>query len=243
MRVTAPSRRSQDLRKGEEELPSSCLHCHAPMPANEDLCDQCGYHRILGKKIDLEGVRKEPKERGAKAWVQETLHDGETAGSVGVWAAVLAGVVLLVFGFLFSPVGWFLAIPLLILIGWFTITRQQAKDEQGDAYQAGAIEKFLWNLALIAVRISGFRAPHWPFPALRKAVYQSTAFDDDALAEVDELENLEALDLEGTSISDDGIGVLADCRKLQYLVLRGTHVTPETVRLLQRKLRRTWIWQ
>ncbi|MEO8498252.1 MAG: hypothetical protein ABI614_24570, partial [Planctomycetota bacterium] len=42
--TSRPASAADDL-DDSDELPYACPHCHQSMPADEDLCDHCGYHR------------------------------------------------------------------------------------------------------------------------------------------------------------------------------------------------------
>jgi len=212
------------------------------MPANEDLCVECGYHRLLKKKLDMEGVYRPPKEAGAAAYLSESLASGESMGSVALWGGVLGGMVLLVIGILFHPLSWFLVIPLGVGVGLYSANRARLKEQLGDYYTPGILEQTGWGVALVLVRLSGFRQPHPPFAALPAEIRRNQDFGDADLEQLDRLTELKALDLEGTNVTDAGLECLLDNKQLQYVVLRRTNVTAEGVRSLQKHLRRTWIW-
>ena len=56
------------------------------------------------------------------------------------------------------------------------------------------------------------------------------------------LNDLEAMDLEGTGITDAGLDHLRPLKQLRFLVLRRTKVTTSGVQRLQSDLRKTLIW-
>lgn len=207
------------------------------MPANDDLCDECGYHRILKKVLDTSGVYRPPKEVGFDRWFLGTLNEGESWATIRPWAIAIAGVVALIFFILFFPWSCFLLVIFGGLgIAWWGLSRQ-SRAARGESHPTIPLAPLL----LVLVRLTRWRAPYAPFPKLEVADLSGSAISDDELGDLP-LEGVGALDLERTEISDAGLIALEDARKLQYLVLRGTRVTPQGVARLQKKLPDTWIW-
>lgn len=220
----------------DDSIPSSCPNCRAPMPANDDLCDQCGYHRILKKVLDTAGVYKPPKEVGFERWLQGTFTEGESLHSIGPWAIALGAALALFLGVLFFP--WSCLLFVLLVVGgivWWILRREAGMSGSGSGKMP------LAPVLLILVRLSGWRAPRVPFAKLAVTDLSQSAIGDDELADV-ALEGIGALVLDGTEISDAGLPALEEAKHLQYLVLTRTRVTPQGVARLQKKLPETWIW-
>ena len=80
-----------------DELPYSCPNCHAAMPANEDLCDECGFHQVLGKVIDLDGIDRPDKSTGFERTLKRHLSETTTAESALLWFRIFLAFMALSF--------------------------------------------------------------------------------------------------------------------------------------------------
>ena len=224
---TADADRSTDGFDDSDALPIVCPNCRRPMPAHEDLCDRCGFHKILGKVIDLDGVNRRDSSTGFERAVEKHLHPTETAAGTLLWFKVLAGFLLLVI--LVACLGrWF----------WIGAFLQSTDGSEINPDPASAA---LWASALMTQRLVRWRGLEWPFRPVEALVIRDSDFGDEDLAEL-ELADLGALDLEGTKVSNAGLSYLTDLGDLKFLVLRKTDVTIEGVQRVQRTLRDTWIW-
>ena len=65
------------------------------MPLNDDLCDACGYHLILRKVLDTEGVARRNDSTGLERVMKKQLSRGETPENTLFWAQLVAGCLLL----------------------------------------------------------------------------------------------------------------------------------------------------
>lgn len=212
------------------------------MPPEDDLCDACGYHLILRKVLDLEGVHRPDTSTGLERLIKRQLSEGTTLESALFWAKIVAVFFLLllcvlVFGRYGLPVAA-LAIAAYVVVSRWLAARRQVSSAAGSC---GPLSAAVWSGVLFTQRAIGWRLPTWPFPKVRVLEIRDPAFDDEDLADLD-LDGLQALDIEGTRVSDDGLACLADGRQLRFLVLRRTQVTPAGVVRLQAALPEAWIW-
>jgi hypothetical protein len=213
------------------------------MPFEEDLCDACGYHRILKKVLDTSGVRPQEDATGFERIFRGQVHESESPENALFWASVVAGLLLVFFCSMCLGI-WGFLFGIFCVLGYVAIclaTREQ-RQKSGGGVNQDPISIFLWSVLLIIQRAAGWRLPKWPFPKTRVLTLHDPTFDDRDLSELDGLEGFEVLDLEGTQITDAGLLHLADLKKLRFVVLRKTRVTPGGVGRLQRALRRAWIW-
>lgn len=223
-----------------DALPIACPNCNAPMPPQEDLCDHCGYHKILGKVIDLDGVQRRNNATGFERAVQKHLHGEDTAGML-FWTKITAGFFLLLV-LRFCLGGWFWIAGLLLIGGYLLYQKQRTASGDEASVNADPVSQALWLLALHVQRAIGWRKAEWPFSQVRALVLRDPKFDDEDVEDLENMDDIQAVDFEGTGISNAGLSYLADCRTLRFIVLRRTKVTSEGVRRLQQALPEAWIW-
>ena len=213
------------------------------MPLNDDLCDACGYHLILRKVLDMEGVRKPDTSTGLERLLKGQLSEGATPENVLFWAKLVAGFFLLFFSILFFG-RYGLTIAVIGIAAYVVVSRAVAarRKESDSAVNQDALSAVVWSAVLFVERAVAWRLPTWPFPKARALAIHDPAFDDEELGDLEQLDDLEALDFEGTSITDEGLTYLAELKQLRFLVLRRTKVTPAGVGRLQWALQKAWIW-
>ncbi len=232
--------RVKDEFDDSDALPIVCPNCRQTMPAAEDLCDRCGYHKILKKVIDMEGVVRRDGSTGFERAVKPLLRSDESTEGTLFWFKILAGFVIFVT--LLVCLGDWFWIGALLLAGGYTALYYKLRREENSAVNQDPVSAVAWHALLTLQRLLRWRRLEWPFPAVRALTIRDTAFDDRDLSELDNLEDIGAVDLEGTDVSNGGLTYLADLRGLEFLVLRKTKVTDDGIRRLQQKLRSTWIW-
>ena len=215
------------------------------MAPNDDLCDACGYHLVLKKVIDISDMPKRNRATGFERVLQEQLHDPHSASNTLLWGKILGSAVLLLVLFLCLGQWWWVGVLLAAAVGgWYwTKQRQRAAEGQpGSEINRDPISVALWSVMLVVQRMIGWRKMEWPFPKARLLVLCDPAFNDEELANLDNLNELEAMDLEGTGISDEGLDALRPMKQLRYLVLRKTKVTNSGAQRLQQDLPKTLVW-
>lgn len=215
------------------------------MPSDEDLCDHCGYHRILKRRIDIsEGIKTPDKTVGFERLFKGQLVDENSAESTLMMIKVVGGLIAVVFLFVCHPWSWLVAI--VGTIGFF-IYRKQQRAAKGNAADNSAVNQdvassFAWTVALNFLRVVGWRAPDWPFPTTKALTLRDPTFTDQDLSEVEDLTKYETLDLEGTQLSNAGLEFLESHGQLRYLVVRNTDVTIQGVQRLQQAIPKMCIW-
>ncbi len=227
-----------------EDLPYACPHCHQAMPADDDLCDKCGYHRVLQRRIDVsEGIDKPDKTVGFERFFKGQLDDADSAESTLLMIKVVGGLIGLVFFFVCHPWSWLVVIG--GGIGYFFYRKQQrsagAAAPDSTLNQDG-LSKALWAIVLTVQRAAGWRVVAWPFPATKVLTLHDPSFTDNDLNDVENLQSYNTLDLEGTQVSDVGLQKLATLKQLQFVVVRRTNVTVPGVQRLQQTLPHVSIW-
>jgi hypothetical protein len=239
--------RAVDEFDDSEVLPISCVNCRAPMPADEDLCDHCGYHRILKKVIDLTGIERADKDRstGLERAIKRQLNESETVESTLRWAKILVGFLGLVFLRLLLGRFWWLGVVAVGgLLAWLYFRRRVTKSggETDSRFNRDPLVTLVWNVMLMVQRAIGWRQLAWPFKTCLVLTLRDPTFGDEDLARLQNLGSFEAIDLEGTRITDAGLVHLKDARALQFLVLKRTQVTSDGMQRLQLALDKTLIW-
>ncbi|MFV1967038.1 MAG: hypothetical protein ACC628_16550, partial [Pirellulaceae bacterium] len=80
--------------KNAADLTRPCSKCNTPMPLDEDLCDACGYHRILDKVLDTRDIYKPSAETGFERMISGQVAEFESAESALFWVKVVAVILL-----------------------------------------------------------------------------------------------------------------------------------------------------
>ena len=143
-----------------------CPNCNAPMPLNDDLCDECGYHLILRKVLDTSGVHHHNDATGFDRFLKGQLAENETAESALFWAHIVAGFCLLSLCVLCLGLlkGFLLA---ALIMGGYTAYRlatKERREREKDSSQGDRVSRTLWSAILGFQRVVGWRHTQWPFP-------------------------------------------------------------------------------
>ena len=232
---------SRDEFDDSDALPIVCPNCRAPSAIDEDLCDACGFHKILGKVIDLDGVVRRNSATGLERVVRKQLAGDETPSSALLWFKILAAFMLVTICMACLGVWWWIGVA--VLAGGYAAFhfRSKAADPASEV-NADPLSGAIWQSVLILQRAIGWRRLEWPLPRLRSLVIRDSAFADEDLATLENLSEFRVLDLEGTAVTNAGLVHLAELRQLEYLVVRRTGVNAAGLQRLQNALRSTWIW-
>lgn len=215
------------------------------MPADEDLCDKCGYHRVLKRRIDIsEGVNKPDKAVGFERLFKGQLADATSAESTLLMIKVVGG--LMAAAFLFVYLGWWSVLPVAVGAAYFVYRKKRQSPTTADA-DPSAVNRdvastFMWTLTLSFQRAIGWRVTAWPFPTTKALTLHDSTFTDEDLRGVEDLSRYETLDLEGTQLSNAGLQQLENMKQLRYLIVRRTNVTVAGVQRLQQALPKACIW-
>jgi DNA-directed RNA polymerase subunit RPC12/RpoP len=228
-----------------DDLPYACPHCHQSMPASEDLCDHCGYHRILKRRIDVsEGIKKPDKSVGFERLLKGQLADANSAESTLLLIKIVGGVIAA--GILLVCLGkWSVILVAIAAAGFFYWKAKRsptAADADPSAVNRDVVSTFFWTIALTVQRAAGWRVAAWPFPPTKALTLHDSTFTDQDLSSVEDLAKYETLDLEGTQLSNKGLEKLAQMKQLRYLVVRRTNVTVAGVQRLQQALPKACVW-
>jgi len=214
------------------------------MEPDDDLCNACGYHLILKKVIDMEGVERPDTAKGFDRAIKKHLDDSESTDGMLLWAKMgglffVALVCFVCFGI------WGLAFGAVLVVGYLIYRAQlriRAEDNPDTHVERDPIAAILWTSMLTIQRLIGWRSPEPPFGALRVLTLRNATFTNEDLGQVEDLKQLQVLDLEGTGITDAGLRHLKGKKKLRFLVMKSTAVTPAGVERLQQSIPTTWIW-
>lgn len=214
------------------------------MPRHEDLCDHCGYHRVLKRCLDTSDLRKPDHSTGFERMFRRQLHDADSAEGTLRLLKIVGLLAALVFLFVCHPWSWLLAIA--AVVGFLLWRRQRAPAVPSAAPDStinqDPLSGFLWYAVLAVQRTIGWREARWPFRSTRALTLHDPTFTDADLAELNGLHDFETLDLEGTQVSNEGLRHLETMKHLRFLVFRRTQVTAAGVQRLQPALPQAWIW-
>ena len=248
-RPSAPSSTEiEDDLDDADDLPFACPSCNQTMPPQEDLCDNCGYHRVLRRRIDIShGINKPDKTTGFERVLRRQLENSETAEAMLMYLKIagLVAILLLLIVLVFcGGVGWVLAVIAVAIVGYLVYrTLRGNRIVTGDsAVNRDILSSTVWGTLLNIQRLIGWRTMAWPFPTTKALTLHDSTFTDADLAELQELVEYQTLDLEGTQISNEGLQHLQSMTQLHYIVLLQTNVSVGGVQKLQQAIPAAWIW-
>ncbi len=214
------------------------------MEPNDDLCNACGYHLILKKVIDMEGVHRPDTATGFDRVIKKHLSEPDSTSNMLLWAKM--GVLFFVVLVCFVVFGvWGLLFGVVLVVGYWiyaTLLRIKAEDNPDAHIERDPIAAICWNVMLLLQRMFGWRALQPPFGSLQALTLRSGSFTNDDLGQVEDLKKVQVLDLEGTGITDAGLSHLKGHKKICFLVLKNTAVTSTGVERLQQSIPTAWIW-
>jgi hypothetical protein len=220
-----------------------CPNCGTAMPLNDDLCDECGYHLILRKVIDTQGVHRHNDATGFDRLFKGQLTDQETPENAVFWAQLVAAFfVVFISTFCLGVLGLLVSVGLVSALVIYRLATRSQREAARAAGKQDPISSGFWRALLGLQRAVGWRVAKWPFPKARAYIMNAPDFQDEELEELDDPATLEVLDLEGTQITDAGLAQLEGLKQLKFLVVRRTQVTAAGVKRLQRALPNLWIW-
>jgi len=230
---TRPPLPSPAKHKTAEE---PCPNCGAQLPPDGMLCVECGYHLVLKRVLqaDLRDMELDGAS-GFQRWMNKQIAEGESVtGMLWILHAVLL-VIAIAIGLMFSPIGWWVVGPAYAVYFLLVIWIQKSKVylRLGDS---------VWNWMLRRHQRRGWREASPPFRKRNAFVSHDREFNDQALGEVPNMEELEVLDLQGTGITDAALYHIQYCAALKYAVLRGTKVTAQGAKRLQVMKPDLYIW-
>ncbi len=230
-----------------------CAHCGAQLRHGVELCDACGFHQKLRRRLVPAPGGSTSGSATSQGWIYGLWVQSETTPTVLVFSFVTIVMLLAVFAFallLLLMLGagagvlcFFLFVFLfvaMIIVGAAILVNAVAS--KAEHRQATLLHQGIWSLMLPLSRLSGWRKPVWPFPQLKLLDLRHRPVTDDELLKIEQLTESEAIDLEGTQISDAGLIYFRGLDRLQRLVLKQTRTTAAAVQDLQRALPNVWIW-
>ncbi len=214
------------------------------MERDDDLCTACGYHLILKKVIDMEGIERPDSSTGFERVVKKHLDEAESTAGMLLWAK-MGGLFFLVLVCFVCLGGWGLLIGLVVVVAYLIYRAQlriKAEDNPDAQIEPDPVAAILWSAMLAVQRMIGWRGLEPPFGKLRVLTRRDAAFGNDELGQLEHLKKYQVLDLEGAGITDAGLSHLKGRKKLRFLVVRKTAVTAAAVQRLQQSIPSAWIW-
>lgn len=220
----------------QEARQKICPNCDSILPPDGMLCVECGYHLVMKRVLQTELQEVDYDESiGIERWLNRQISEFESLDSmIWAWHAVLLAMGSILAA-VFHPTGWLVFMVLAIAYTiWYQYTRRH------NGFRAWG--DWLWLKYLRRQRRRGWRgwAPY--SKPLAQFTSHSPQFGDEQLLELEDVELLEVLDLEGTRVSPRSFSRLAGCDRLRYIVLRNTRVTPSAARRLQIMLPDANLW-
>lgn len=231
--LPAGPNRGPEPSQAEMEEKAPCAGCGRPLAARAVICDACGYHKGLRRRVDDFATADDdaPRTTGFERWLRRQLVDGDDPDAIRS-VLIVGGLLLIASGAcLFLAIGhliWLLVAAAAIAVagvrlGWWRLDP--------------------WRALLFLNRMAQWRKPIPPFPHRKLLDLRNMPITDDELANLKNLGEFEVLDLEGAPVTDHGLPVLYDYRNLGFIVLCDTQVTEQGAAQLQQALPTAWIWR
>jgi hypothetical protein len=241
--LTPPAATPPPEEDDDTDLTLPCPKCNAALPLDEDLCDACGYHRVLKKVLDTSDVYKPTTGTGFEKMIAGQIAEFESTESALLWAKVTAVVLLAIISFLCLGI-WgllFATVVVGVYLLWAAQAKQRVAAEESEINR-DPLSIAVWQSILFVQRGVGWRELKWPFPKTRVLAMHDPEFSDDDLAELTGLKDVQTLDFEGARITDNGLVHFESLKGLRFVVLRRTQVTADGARRLQKLAPHAWIW-
>lgn len=225
---------------------SFCPSCGQALPTEEMLCKSCGYHKKLQRRIRInDTVEDEERPSGFRLWLENSLSEGTSVQGVLLLACGLAlGLLLIGAITAFVAIGFWalLFIPPIVVVAVILIVLAAGSGRKQESGITGWAQRLVWDAMLLLLRLTRWQICSWPPGTTVVKTVRDPAFDDDALAELEGLDQSRVLDLDPCNLTDEGIGYLTAFPQLRFIVLRKSQVSEEAVRRLQRTIPSAWIW-
>lgn len=230
-----------------------------------DRCTKCGNVSKKGRctvchhvEQNFEKLHKDLDEIeielvGFQRWFCRTMNEGASLGfleygahiGLGILAALLIGLsIASICGIAFGVVGGVLLLLAVILailfyIGMVYKGKQFRKNPRA---RLAWFQKPIWNGVLVLARAMNWQGYDSSLKGRTIIKVREKHFGDNEIADLEDIQRCQVLDLQGTSVTDRGLLELYALKHLQCLVLKRTKVTPEGVFRLQQSFPRIWIW-
>jgi hypothetical protein len=234
----APSQADNSMLEQESSTQpqesTSCLKCGASLGAGQEHCQNCYYHSGLQRVVDTrdDADLEATTNTGFQRYLQRKLNRGQSPESVLYLIDFFLCLLLLAISVWFS----FPIYVALVAIGLYVSYRVIAQT-CGLSYRGASL---LWRLVLFFGRALAWKTfGGQPRLACKRRGLQ---FGNADLAELNNLQEHQVLDLEATGVTDAGLVSLQSCSSLEFLILRKTSVTATAVWQLQEVIPETCIW-
>ena len=214
---------------------TTCLKCGTSLAAGQEHCQNCYYHSGLQRVVDTRDdadLEAATTSTGFQRYLQRKLNKGQSPESVFYLLDFFLCLLLLAISV------WF-AFPIyvaLVAVGLY-VTYRVIAQAGGLSYRGASL---LWRLVLFFGR--GLEWKTFGGQARLADKRRGLQFGDAELAELDDLQGFQVLDLEATGVTDAGLERLRSCSGLEFLILRKTATTPEAIWELQKAIPQTCIW-
>jgi hypothetical protein len=185
------------------------------------------------------------KPSGFQLWLQNSLAEGTSVqGVLLLTTGLVLGLLLLATVITFVAYRWWAVIflPPIVLVALLTASLVGKSQQTRETGATGWAQRTLWGMLLCVFRVTRWQICAWPPGSTLAKKIRDPEFDDDALLELEGLDECRVIDLERCKITDVGLGYLSAYRQLRFIVLRKTQVSDEAVRRLQRAIPAAWIW-
>jgi len=214
---------------------SACLKCGAPLSVGQEHCQSCYFHAGLRRVVDTRDdsdLDVPAASNGFQRYLQKKLHNGQSAESVFYLFDFFCCLLLLAISVWFGLPFYLGLASAALYVGYRVIA-----ETCGLSYRGASL---LWRMVLFFGR--GLQWKTFGGQTRLACTRRGREFGDSDLAQLEDLQGLQVLDLETTGVTDAGLVFLQNCSSLEFLVLRKTDVTAGAVWQLQKSIPESCIW-
>lgn len=223
-----------------------CIKCGTPLTPKKR-CPGCGHQErmLVPDKRSIESIPVEPA--GFQLWCKKRLSGGVSfrvvANAMHAMFAVIV-ILLSLMAVLVAGAGGVVALVFIagVVVLYILCLMEARRLGTQRVAKPGVLLRPLWALFLLISRRTNWKNFVSSESPESIADLRNAPISDRDLITMEELQQCNVLDLEGTEITDQGLQYLRGMKNIKALVVGKTHVTEEAVFRLQQSIPTAWIW-
>lgn len=235
-----------DLTYGKFSQRTRCPKCGSLLDDRKK-CTACRYETPLVQSAQTPLSQLKVKPAGFQLWFQAIMADGVGMRlfQIGMHAFVfiIVSTLLILAVLLGGSAALYLTLAAGVLgLAYLLVVIHAKRLANVPGTRLPFYLKPFWNGLLNMARKQNWQKYDSRLAGRLIIDVRGQTFGDRDLLDLENLNQCQVLDAEGTDLTDNALAAMHGLKNLRCLVLKGTHVNPEAVFRLQQSLPRCWIW-